>query len=85
MGTSYKLTDSDISLVVVEKSQIENLDKKGYLRLKYTLMPDESICDIVVVESHPPGVWDSEAIEQLKKWKHQQTSALETKEMTTVF
>lgn len=79
--------DADVPVVVVEPPQAESpdFDQKGSVRLKYTLMPDGSVRDIVVVESSPSGVWDSKAIEQLKKWKHQPGLATETKEMAVIF
>jgi protein TonB len=78
---------ADVPVVVVEPLQADSpdFDQKGSVRLKYTVLPDGSVLDIVVVESNPPGTWDSKAIEQLKQWKHQPGLETETREMAIIF
>ena len=44
---------------------------EGWVRLQFTLLPDGTIADIQVKESHPAGVFDASAMDALRQWKYE--------------
>lgn len=42
---------------------------EGWVRLRFTVLPDGSVSDIVVEEAEPASVFDSSAVDALKQWK----------------
>lgn len=42
---------------------------EGWVLLTFTLLPDGTVSDIEVNESHPAGVFDASAVEALRQWK----------------
>jgi TonB family protein len=42
---------------------------EGWVMLQFTLLPNGTLSDIEVKESHPAGVFDASAVEALKQWK----------------
>lgn len=37
--------------------------------LRFTLLPNGTVTDVEVKESHPEGVFDASAVEALRQWK----------------
>ncbi|MBM0106913.1 energy transducer TonB [Steroidobacter sp. S1-65] len=44
---------------------------EGWVMLEFTLLPDGTVSDIEVKESHPAGVFDTSAVEALRQWKYE--------------
>ena len=44
---------------------------EGWVLLRFTLLPNGTISDIEVKESHPAGVFDASAVEALRQWKYE--------------
>jgi TonB family protein len=42
---------------------------EGWVRLRFTVMADGSVSDIVVEEAEPASVFDSSAVDALRQWK----------------
>lgn len=43
--------------------------REGWVQLRFTVLPDGTVTDIVVNESDPAGVFDASAVEALRQWK----------------
>jgi len=44
---------------------------EGWVQLRFTLLPNGTITDIEVNESHPAGVFDASAVTALQQWKYE--------------
>ena len=42
---------------------------EGWVLLRFTLLPNGTVTDVDVDESHPEGVFDASAVEALQQWK----------------
>jgi TonB family protein len=42
---------------------------EGWVRLRFTVLPDGSVSDVVVEEAEPASVFDSSAVDALRQWK----------------
>lgn len=42
---------------------------EGWVLLRFTVLPDGTVTDIVVGESDPASVFDASAVEALRQWK----------------
>ncbi|WP_129644376.1 energy transducer TonB [Peristeroidobacter agariperforans] len=42
---------------------------EGWVRLRFTLLPNGTVADIEVEEAHPAGLFDASAVEALRQWK----------------
>lgn len=44
---------------------------EGWVRLRFTLLPNGTVTDVEVQEAHPAGVFDASAVEALRQWKYE--------------
>jgi TonB family protein len=44
---------------------------EGWVLLQFTLLPNGTVSDIEVKESHPAGVFDASAVEALRQWHYE--------------
>lgn len=44
---------------------------EGWVLLHFTLLPNGSVSDIEIKESHPEGLFDASAVEALQQWKYE--------------
>lgn len=44
---------------------------EGWVLLHFTLLPNGTVADVEIRESHPAGVFDASAVEALKQWKYE--------------
>jgi protein TonB len=44
---------------------------EGWVLLHFTLLPNGTVSDIEVKESHPAGMFDTSAVEALRQWQYQ--------------
>ena len=42
---------------------------EGWVMLRFTVLPNGTVADIEVAESHPAGLFDASATEALRQWK----------------
>lgn len=42
---------------------------EGWVMLRFTLLPNGTVTDIEVAESHPAGVFDTSAVDALRQWQ----------------
>lgn len=42
---------------------------EGWVKVEFTITEDGSVKDAKIVEAHPPGVFDSEALRAIRRWK----------------
>jgi protein TonB len=42
---------------------------EGWVRLRFTVLPDGTVTDIVVEESDPASVFETSAVDALRQWK----------------
>jgi protein TonB len=44
---------------------------EGWVRLRFTLLPDGTVGDIEVEEAHPAGLFEASAVAALQQWKYE--------------
>lgn len=44
---------------------------EGWVRLRFTLLPDGTVTDIEVKEAHPAGLFETSAVDALKQWTYE--------------
>ena len=44
---------------------------EGWVMLHFTLLPNGTVADIEIKESHPAGVFDASAVEALRQWNYE--------------
>jgi TonB family protein len=44
---------------------------EGWVLLHFTLLPNGTITDVEIKESHPAGVFDASSVEALQQWKYE--------------
>jgi TonB family protein len=44
---------------------------EGWVLLHFTLLPNGTVADVEIKESHPAGVFDASAVEALQQWKYE--------------
>jgi TonB family protein len=42
---------------------------EGWVLLRFTLLPNGTVTDVEVTESHPAGLFEASAVEALRQWK----------------
>ncbi len=73
LSNSGNMGDGDaIPMVVIQptyprKALMEGIE--GFVRLKFTIMPDGSPKDVVIVEAKPRRIFEREALRAVYKWK----------------
>lgn len=42
---------------------------EGWVLLRFTVLPNGTVTDVEIEESHPAGIFDASAMEALRQWK----------------